>query len=415
MNMIVRRRAVAAGILVLSSGLLATTYAAIPTAGAAGGWIGRETASGLVKGTYVESPNRIGPIANSRGDLYFINEVSEANPELQMLKSSDGGKTWKEVDAAHRPRGRDLESVDVHVSGSRLAIAHQRSGGNVYFHLFRMSNNTSAPDTWQIDSEDVASSATDAEQTVGMAVFPNYSAAQFYGAKRGSGHRIAYRIRSSGNWAWGSEKILDDSVGESFGVTGAMDTRGNYHIIYSSASKNTLYYRTMSSTGSLSSPKVLTTRLASSSKDHYPIVPPVVFSPDGAESLMVGWVNADLRVETAVIPVDGGTITTSIASDQPVARDYGTSRMPVAGLATDGSSAYLVYSDASSLDVFADKWSGDWGGDVELLNGVTAHWIRATARTRPSSQGGGNVLGFVWDMGSNGHAGDSRYSEFALN
>jgi hypothetical protein len=58
---------------------------------------------GHVGGTFVETPGRIGPWQASNGDLYFIMEPAETDNLFMMIKSTDDGATWREVDGARRP------------------------------------------------------------------------------------------------------------------------------------------------------------------------------------------------------------------------------------------------------------------------------------------------------------------------
>ena len=59
---------------------------------------------GHVGGTFVETPGRIGPWQARNGDLYFIMEPAETDNVFMMIKSTDNGATWREVDGANRPK-----------------------------------------------------------------------------------------------------------------------------------------------------------------------------------------------------------------------------------------------------------------------------------------------------------------------
>jgi hypothetical protein len=66
---------------------------------------------GHLGGTFVETPSRIGPYEASNGDLYFIMEPTETDNLFMMVKSTDGGNSWYEVDPDNRPQVNDLEGV----------------------------------------------------------------------------------------------------------------------------------------------------------------------------------------------------------------------------------------------------------------------------------------------------------------
>ena len=56
------------------------------------------TPPGHVGGTFVETPGRVGPWRAQNGDLYFIMEPAETDNLFMMIKSSDDGVTWREMD-----------------------------------------------------------------------------------------------------------------------------------------------------------------------------------------------------------------------------------------------------------------------------------------------------------------------------
>jgi len=91
---------------------------------------------GHLGGTFVETPARIGPYENSKGDLYFIMEPTETDNVFMMVKSTDVGQSWFEVDADNRPKVSDLEGLgSVMSKDGVIHIAHQISEG-----VYRMKN-----------------------------------------------------------------------------------------------------------------------------------------------------------------------------------------------------------------------------------------------------------------------------------
>ncbi|MEA3643928.1 MAG: hypothetical protein VBE63_28965, partial [Lamprobacter sp.] len=111
---------------------------------------------GHMGGTFVETPARIGPWQASNGDLYFLMEPSETYNALMTVKSSDGGKTWREVDGINRPETGDLEGVASALAEGRIHILHQTSD-DVWYHVFNTSDHQRAPDVWAIRDERLAS------------------------------------------------------------------------------------------------------------------------------------------------------------------------------------------------------------------------------------------------------------------
>ena len=101
---------------------------------------------GLIGGTFVESPNRIGPFRDGNGNLYAIIEPAETNNVFMVVKSSDGGVTWAEQDGASRPTTDDVESVDAVLLGDELHAAHHK-GNKVVYNVFRVSTHPTNADT----------------------------------------------------------------------------------------------------------------------------------------------------------------------------------------------------------------------------------------------------------------------------
>ena len=80
---------------------------------------------GHVGGTFVETPGRLGPWQARNGDLYFIMEPAETDNVFMMIKSTDNGVSWREIDGPHRPETDDLESVEARQVGDTIHIIHQ--------------------------------------------------------------------------------------------------------------------------------------------------------------------------------------------------------------------------------------------------------------------------------------------------
>lgn len=137
-----------------------------------------EVQSRHLGGTFVETPGRIGPWQTSNGDLYFIMEPAETSNLFMMIKSSDQGLTWREVDGADRPPTRDLESVDSRLSGDTVHIVHQVTRSTRY-HSCRTFDHPTYPDTWATRGE-LAASATSVAQAATLVVRSDGIMVAFY-------------------------------------------------------------------------------------------------------------------------------------------------------------------------------------------------------------------------------------------
>ena len=154
-----------------------------------------------VGGTYVETPGHIGPWQARNGDLYFIMEPAETDNLFMMIKSTDNGVTWREIDGANRPETNDLESVDARQVGDTIHIIHQVTG-SIRYHSFHTSEHPTQPDRWAVRDEAVAT-VTSVAQAATHAVRSDGSMVAFYVADT-----VHYNIRSSGG-TWGADKVLD--------------------------------------------------------------------------------------------------------------------------------------------------------------------------------------------------------------
>src|SRR5690606_38098969 len=115
--------------------------------------------------------------------------------KFMMMKSSDGGRSWREVDGANRPETGDLESVDGQQVGSRIHIVHQVTQ-SVRYHVFRTSDHPTHPDSWELRDE-VAARAEAIAQTATMAVRSDDRVATVFLADR-----LHYTIREpDGTWS----------------------------------------------------------------------------------------------------------------------------------------------------------------------------------------------------------------------
>jgi hypothetical protein len=185
------------------------------------------------------------------------------------------------------------------------------------------------------------------------------------------------------------------------------------HIVYYAGDGN-VYHRSLSSADVLSERESLTTDGGVKDSERVPFMPPVYWDDAGDEKIMVGYRKAtDGRIYTSIITNDGRPGAESVASDRAVNNDQAESCQPTANLANDGSTVYLLYSDAAAEDIFSDVYTPQtgWGSDVKEQDAVEADLIRGVIFTHSARNGGAKVIGYVFDNGSNGYTGAVRYKE----
>ena len=199
---------------------------------------------GHVGGTFVETPGRIGPWQASNGDLYFIMEPAETSNLFMMVKSSDQGRTWREVDGMNRPPIRDLEAVDARQVGDTIHILHEVSRSARY-HSFRTSDHRARPDSWAVRGELVAEVAPVA-QAAALEGRSDGSLVAFYVGPT----RIHYSIRSPAG-GWSKERILDAHVPPNLAGPQAVGGANNtVHLAYY-GTDGTIWYRRLLPDGTL--------------------------------------------------------------------------------------------------------------------------------------------------------------------
>ena len=227
---------------------------------------------GHVGGTFVETPGRIGPWQASNGDLYFIMEPAETSNLFMMVKSTDNGRTWREVDAANRPPIRDLEAVDARQVGDTIHILHEVSRSARY-HSFRTSDHRAQPDSWAVRGELVADVAPVA-QAAALEVRSDGSLVAFYVGPT----RIHYSIRSPAG-GWSKDRIIDAHVPPSLAgpqaVRGADDT---VHLAYY-GTDGTIWYRRLLPDGTLTAREQIAAG-AGTSRAEYGAVLPLIYISD---------------------------------------------------------------------------------------------------------------------------------------
>ncbi len=364
---------------------------------------------GLVGGTYVESPHRLGPFRDTNGNLYFPVEYTETDAEWAMLKSEDGGKTWTPVDEIGAPSSGDLESVDIQQVGDTLHILH--TGGStasldVHYYTFAMSDHPAAPDAWGLD-ELVAGDFAAGDQSSSLVVLADGRVRAFFRYEDRGTDRIGYRTRTvDGSWETITTEI--DSVAADFTDVVAVPSaarRDLVHVFYNDNANGMLYHRTLDGEGRLTDRVLIASGTGTEGEDEQPIVPPVTWN-DGADMVLVGyWSESSGRRLRAAVLRDGVVVSDRRWSDVVPAQDRGTSSQPVADLAGDGGTVYGLFADAGQPDqVYADLNAGDtsWGTDVaQFTNPYDDYgWIRGNVFTHAERNGGARVYGFVYDTGN---------------
>lgn len=366
-----------------------------------------------IGGVYAETFQKVGPFFDTNGNMYICVETAEPWPELRMVKSTDDGVTWTEVDSANRPANRDIESMDVVQVGSVLHMGHYASS-DVAYYTFNTSDAGSNPDTWQIE-QDVSTSTTTDLQCVGIA--PLSTGEIFMGYQRNDGtyESVYYRVRSTGG-TWGSETEIDTAASTNFYGPIVVREVGSdkVHIFYKDQSNGDIYHTSWTSGGGLTSRELVEGNAGTATANELSMTNAVAWQSGTDEMIMIV-VQDDTNdyLYSVTITNDGSPETRRQVTSVANHFDGGSSRKPTAALAVDGTDIYCVFVDATSLDIWYTLSQDDdtWDTPTEIQDGsdITTYAVCCNVGTHSSK-----VLAYYWDE-SDGYTGEVFYDEVSIS
>ena len=354
-----------------------------------------------VGGTFVETPGRIGPWQARNGDLYFIMEPAETDNLFMMIKSTDNGATWREVDGANRPETNDLESVDARQVGDTIHVVHQVTN-SVRYHTFRTSDQPDQPDRWVIRDE-TAAKVVSVAQAATLAVRSDGSIVAFYVAD--SAH---YAIRSAGG-TWGKDRALEPGVApKSAGPRAVLGANDTVHVAYYGMD-GTIWYRRLLRDGTLTRKQQLASGLGAT-RAEYGAVLPLVFIPR-TNTVVIIYRQADGRLWERRV-VNERELTPPVqVTDRVVIQDAVDSQQPAADAVLDGETVHVIFVEQTSRSVFSTHANRSWQPSILRIDKILGSWIRGNLYTRMD---GVKVYGYVYDAGSDGGAGMNRFDEVVV-
>jgi hypothetical protein len=357
--------------------------------------------AGHVGGTFVETPGRLGPWQARNGDLYFIMEPAETDNVFMMIKSTDNGVTWREIDGAHRPETSDLESVEARQAGDTIHVIHQVTSSTRY-HAFRTSDHPTQPDTWGVRDEPAAMGPSIA-QSATLAVRSDGSMAAFYTADT-----VHYAIRTPGG-TWSADTVLDPGVAANTAgpkaVLGANDT---VHVAYYGMD-GTIWHRRLMRDGTLTPRQQLASGLGTT-RAEYGAVLPLVFIPR-TNTVVIIYRQRDGRLWERRVVNDAAPTPAVQVTDRIVIQDAVDSQQPAADAVLDGETLHVLFVEESSRSIFSTRDNGAWQPSALRVDGILGSWIRGNVYTRPDDT---KVYGYIYDAGSDGGAGMNRFDQLVL-
>jgi hypothetical protein len=356
---------------------------------------------GHLGGTFVETPARIGPFENSKGELYFIMEPTETDNVFMMVKSIDGGQTWFEVDADNRPKVSDLEGLGSVMSiDGIIHIAHQISEG-VYHHAFATSDHPETKDRWVVDSHLITSHEEPPTQTADIAIRPNGSLVTVFGA----GNQLQYSILEP-EGEWSKAQFLNHKNEAGFTNPSLVSLpNGIVEIAYKSMDGKG-WHRQLLHDNTLTQPIQFAQNLGTS-EDEMMAILPLIYLPEQESTVAVfrqsdGYLYLSARSpgNSWIGPVrvsDRTVVTNAVDSDQAGADVViWQGQIMIAFISEDDRDIYL-----SILSDFNQK-----PAVKKIVSGIDGSWVRGNMLYHQSKAA---VYGIVYDAGSKGGSGFNKY------
>lgn len=360
----------------------------------------------LLAGTYPETPGRIGPWEASDGALYVLMEPAETYNVLMVVKSTDGGDTWREVDGANRPVTGDLEGFASDLRDDTIHILHQIDAG-VLYHAFRTSDHPTAPDTWAVRDDTLAAPGEPPVQVAAVTARTDGSVVGVYGGPE----TLHYAIRTP-DGAWGAPARVDAAPPAPLsGPQVALGRADTVHLAYTRRD-GTAWYRQIRPEGTLTPAEPVDDALGTTEADVGSVLP-LVHLPATRTTAIV-YRRADGTLWTRWRTGDGGLGAPQRVTDRAVVQNAVDSDQTGAdAIGVDGSVHVLfVEADTGRLYHTHARTPDAWAPAALTVDGVDVQWVRGQPLARGADAP--QVYGFVYDAGSNGGSGLNRYETVEL-
>ncbi len=358
-------------------------------------------------GTFVETPARIGPYENSKGELYFIMEPTETDNVFMMVKSTDGGRSWLEVDAENRPHVGDLEGVgSVMSEDGAIHIIHQISEG-VYHHAFATSDHVGSKDRWIVNSHLITPHEEPPTQTADIALRPDGSLIAAFGA----GDQLKYSIlEPRGKWSKATYLSHDQSMGfTNPSLIGLPD--GTVDIVYKSMNGKG-WHRQLLTDNSLSRPQQIADNLGTTESENIAILP-LVYLP-GTKTTIAVFRQSDGYLYLSSRNYDNSWSEPLKISDRAVITNAVDSDQAGADVVAWENKIILSFISEEDRDIYfaVIRDFSHTPDSRKIVRGIDGSWLRGNILYHQSNS---PVYGIIYDAGSKGGSGFNKYIPLILD
>ena len=368
------------------------------------------TLPGRIGGVEPESHAHNPAVLAPNGYLYRVSESDTASGNHPMMfKSTDGGATWTEMDSSNRPTAQDLEGSWVAVDGTTVIFMVTRDD-TVWWVPFDTTT-----DTWGTqETIDTGLSSSGVEQYASFVKNNDGTFWVFYSdTLSGANNQIAYRKRTGTNTYGAKSTAIGGNTAVSYTAPASIKAASDLtYVFYKDDTNNTLYYRTLTTAGTLSGANSVATGTAT---DNIPHTNAVYFDDAGTETVVCAYADSADILKLVVLK-NGVQQTTETISSTAILMDPGsvTNGGTVAHLAVNGSTLYAVWADGATGDIFyrSRAANGTWSAISTIWNsGANQAWyVYNTVYT----YGGTVRMGYVYDVTHAVDVSDLYYNEVSL-
>lgn len=352
-------------------------------------------------GTFVETPARIGPYENSKGDLYFIMEPTETDNVFMMVKSTDGGQSWFEVDADNRPQLSDLEGLgSVMSKDGVIHIVHQISEG-VYHHAFATSDYPETKDRWVVDSRLITLHEEPPTQTADIAIRPDGSLVALFAA----GDQLQYSILEP-KGEWSKAKFLHHKYEVGFTNPSLLSLpNGIVEIAYKSMN-GIGWHRQLLPDNSLTPPQQFASNLGTT-EDEMMAILPLVYIPEKETTFAVFRQSNGYLYLSSISTKNSWSEPTRV-SDRTVVTNAVDSDQAGADVVAWEDKIIISFISEEDRDIYLAIINiFDQTPDAKLIvHNIDGSWVRGNILYHQKNS---PVYGIVYDAGSKGGSGYNKY------
>ncbi len=311
-----------------------------------------ENITGSIDGVEPESISHLPVVTDANGNLYRLTESTKSdgnNP--RMMKSTNNGKSWNEVDKSNRPDIRDLEGVYQTTDGTTIYYSIN-TGKRTWFVSFNMSAANSEKDKWNQEEEVADDYAKSSVQYSSLAKLENGDFWIFYSFVENDKQQIAYKRRIGEN-DYSSEKRLDGSD-KSWTGPRALSVGNTVYVFYKDEDTDRLMMKTIFENGNRSDSVRLDNN--NTSKVRVPHIHPQAYELNGEKIISIAYADRnDQLIQVNITDNKAGDnvplTSQDVLQNPEIVRNEGT----VATIAKTSDALYYAWTDDNTGDILYRK------------------------------------------------------------